>query len=285
MKRRIRLDYRRIQVAPVAGALGAEIGGVDLSQPLDDQVFDEVLRAFLDHQVIFFREQTLTPESQKAFASRFGPLHVHPYAKSLPGHPEVMPVIREPEDLGRNFGGSWHADLVFEEEPVLGSALYAIDVPKWGGDTMFASQYLAFETLSEGLREQLLRLRAVHTPARAYGSRTIAAARAMGIKAADEAREVVHPVVRTHPQTGRKCLFVNRLSTHRFEGWTEAESRPLLELLWTHAAKPELTCRFRWARGSLAFWDNRCVQHFALNDYAGRRREMNRITICGDRPY
>lgn len=278
-------EYRHIEVRPMSGAIGAEIAGVDLAQPIDDATFAEIRRAFLDHLMIAFRGQDLSPESQKAFARRFGMLHVHPYAKSLPGHPEIMPVVREASDEGRNFGGSWHADLIFEEEPVLGSLLYGIDVPAYGGDTLFANQYLAFETLSEGLRDMLSQLRAVNTSARAYGTRTLASARAMGLKAIEDEQSSVHPVVRTHPETGRKCLFVNSLSTQRFEGWTEEESRPLLAFLWQHAARPEHTCRFHWEPGSAAFWDNRCVLHFALNDYAGRRREMHRVTICGDRPH
>jgi len=273
-----------MNVTPVAGALGAFVEGVDLAR-LNDQEFAAVHRAFLDHQVLFFRRQTLTPSSLKAFARRFGPLYVHPYAKSLPDHPEIMPVVREPQDVGRLFGGSWHTDLTFEPEPVLGSALYALDVPSFGGDTMFASQTAAYEGLSDGLKRVLASLDAVHSASESYGEGKTAAAQGMGLKSVREIVEVTHPVVRVHPETKRPGLFVNKLNTRRFAGWTEAESAPLLDYLFRQSVRPEITCRFRWDSGSLALWDNRCVQHIALNDYAGQRREMQRVTICGDRPF
>jgi taurine dioxygenase len=235
--------------------------------------------------VLFFPSQQMTPVALKNFARRFGPLYVHPYARGLSQHPEVVPVVREPDDVGRVFGGSWHADLTFEDEPVLGSALYAIEVPSRGGDTMFASLSAAYEALSDGLKNVLTGLNAVHSAAVAYGRGTVAGARTMDLKTVDEPREVLHPVVRIHPETGRPGLFVNRLNTRRFEGWSAAESAPLLEFLFAHSVRPEFTCRFRWRPGSLAFWDNRCVQHLALNDYAGQRREMHRVTVQGDRPY
>ena len=217
----------QISVNPITGALGAEIEGVSLSVELSEQVFSEVHRAFLDHQVLFFREQRLTPSHLKAFAARFGTLYVHPYVKSLPEHSEVMPVVREADDVGRNFGGSWHADMTFEDEPVLGSVLYAVDVPSYGGDTMFASQYAAYDTLSDSLKQVLVQLNAVHSAsATLYGGGHAAAAPKMGLKMVDEIREVTHPVVRIHPETGRRGLFVNRLNTRRFEGRTEAESAP-----------------------------------------------------------
>jgi len=274
-----------IVVRPVAGALGAEIDGVVLAEPLDDAAVASIRRALLEHQVVFFSNQSATPAGLKAFAGRFGPLYVHPYARGLPDHPEVVPVVREPDDVGRVFGGTWHTDMTFEDEPVLGSALYAVDVPPRGGDTMFASQSAAYDALSDGLKRVLVRLNAVHSAAMAYGRGTVAGARTMALKTVDAPSEVVHPVVRIHPETGRPGLFVNRLNTRRFDGWSEAESAPLLEFLFAHAVRPEFTCRFRWRPGSLAFWDNRSVQHLALNDYAGHRREMHRVTLCGDRPY
>ncbi len=274
-----------IVVRPVAGALGAEIDGVVIADDLDDRTFSQIRQALLDYQVLFFPSQRMTPVALKNFARRFGPLYVHPYARGLSQHPEVVPVVREPDDVGRVFGGSWHADLTFEDEPVLGSALYAIEVPSRGGDTMFASLSAAYEALSDGLKNVLTGLNAVHSAAVAYGRGTVAGARTMDLKTVDEPREVLHPVVRIHPETGRPGLFVNRLNTRRFEGWSAAESAPLLEFLFAHSVRPEFTCRFRWRPGSLAFWDNRCVQHLALNDYAGQRREMHRVTVQGDRPY
>jgi taurine dioxygenase len=270
---------------PVAGALGAEIDGVVLSDDLDEVTVSRLRQALLDHQVLFFSSQQMTPAALKKFAQRFGPLYVHPYARGLPGHPEVVPVVREPDDVGRVFGGTWHADMTFEDKPVLGSALYAVEVPAHGGDTMFASLSAAYEALSDGLKKVLAGLTAVHSASAAYGRATVAGARTMALKTVDEPREVVHPVVRIHPETGRPAMFINRLNTRRFEGWSEAESAPLLEFLFAHSVRPEFTCRIRWRPQSLVLWDNRCVQHLALNDYVGQRREMHRVTVCGDRPY
>jgi len=274
----------QIAVRPMSGAIGAEIEGVDLSEALSEHGFATLHRAFLEHQVLFFRDQHLTPDTQKRFARRFGPLYVHPYAKGLDGHPEVLPVVREAGDTGRNFGGLWHADLTFEPEPVMGSVLAARDVPDHAGDTMFASGFAAYEALSDGLKRQLERLNAVHSANAAYSDGDLAGNSRMGLKAAAPATEAVHPVVRVHPESGRRALFLNRLNTQRFEGWTAAESAPLLDYLCHHATRPEFTCRFRWRPGSVAFWDNRCTQHIAINDYAGQRREMHRVTIRGDQP-
>lgn len=272
-----------IAVRPLAGAIGATVEGIDLAE-LNDAGFATLHRAFLDHHVLVIPGQRLTPDAQKDVARRFGPLYVHPYAKGLDGHPEVMPVTREADDVGRNFGGSWHADLTFEPEPVLGSLLYAVEVPDHGGDTLFANQHAAYDALSPGLRAMLDGLEAVHNASGAYGEGNLAAARKMGLKVAEGAPEVMHPVVRVHPETGRRGLFVNPLNTNRFAGWTETESRPLLDYLYAHAVRPEFTCRIRWQSGSLVCWDNRSVQHIALNDYAGHRREMLRVTVRGDRP-
>jgi taurine dioxygenase len=272
-----------IEIRPLAGAIGASVEGMDLAA-FDEAGFATIHRAFLDHHVLVIPGQRLTPDGLMAVARRFGRLYVHPYAKAMEGHPEVMPVIREADDVGRNFGGSWHADLTFEPEPVLGSLLYAVEVPDHGGDTLFANQHAAYEALSPGLRTLLDRLEAVHSADAAYGPGRLAAAHKMGLKVAEGTPEATHPVVRVHPETGRRGLFVNQLNTNRFAGWTEAESRPLLDFLFAHAVRPEFTCRVRWQSGSLVCWDNRSVQHIALNDYAGHRREMHRVTIVGDRP-
>jgi taurine dioxygenase len=282
-----------IDVQKISGALGAEIYGVDLGGPLTNTEFDAVHQAFLDHQVIFFRDQKITPDQHMAFGRRFGELDIHPFAAGLDDHPEVMPVVKEAEDhASYNFGGTWHSDVTFYEKPALGSILYALDVPPYGGDTMFANQYMAYESLSDGMKEMLGGLTAIHNASHAYGrggrnDRRDAAAtpRSMKVRTGDDAEaEVEHPVVRTHPETGRKSLFVNHVFTRRFKGWTREESLPLLQFLYDHAVRPEFTCRFRWRKGSIAFWDNRCVQHYALNDYHGHRREMHRVTVIGDRP-
>jgi taurine dioxygenase len=273
----------QVVVRPMAGAIGAEIDGVDLAD-IGDRDFAAVRDALLQHQVLFFHDQKLTPEQHKAFGQRFGKLYTHPYAKGLEGHPEVLPVLREPSDTGRVFGGNWHSDLTFEPEPVMGSILYAREVPDHGGDTLFASQFAAYDALSDGMKQMLQGMKAVHSADAAYGPGKLVTNKQMGIKAAEVGTEAVHPIVRVHPESGRRALFVSRQNTDRFEGWTSAESQPLLNYLCEHATRPEFTCRFRWRKGSIAFWDNRCTQHIALNDYAGNRREMHRVTICGDRP-
>jgi taurine dioxygenase len=279
-----------IAIAPVAGALGAEISGIDLAAGMDDSVFEQVHQAFLEHQVLFFRDQVLTPDEHKAFARRFGSLNVHPFIAGIEGHPEVMEFIKEPHETGYNVGGRWHTDTTFLPEPALGSVLYAHEVPPYGGDTLFANMYLAFDTLSAGMQRMLEGLRAIHSGAASYGkggsfdrNRRQGQGR-MSIAIGEELDEVSHPVVRAHPETGRKLLFVNRNFTRRFDGMTEAESAPLLQFLYAHAQRPEFTCRFRWQAHSVAFWDNRCTQHLAINDYDGFRRRMHRVTINGDRP-
>ncbi|MCG8407851.1 MAG: TauD/TfdA family dioxygenase [Phycisphaerales bacterium] len=276
-----------IEIRRVAGALGAEITGIDLSQNLSNEVFSDVHQAFLDHQVIFFRDQKVTPEQQKVFGRRFGSLNVHPYVKGMDDHPEVMEIIKEPEDK-INFGGGWHSDMSFQEKPALGSVLYGLEVPEFGGDTLFASQYAAYDALSDAMKDLLDGLYAVHTAEREYSAQGNSAQKreSMAIEqAGNDVPAYEHPVVRTHPETGRKALYVNGAFTMRFKGMSKRESRPLLEFLIDHCAQEQFTCRFRWQNGSIAFWDNRCVQHFALNDYHGQRRHMRRVTINGDKPH
>jgi len=276
--------WRTIEVAPIAGAIGAEIGGVDLSRPLPDEQLAEIRRAWLEHLVVFFRDQPLDADAYMAFARRIGKPIEYPFVRGLDAHPEIIEV-KKLEHERVNFGGVWHSDTTYLERPPMASMLLAREVPPHGGDTLFANMYLAYETLSEGLRRTLDGLRAVAASSKADVSRT----REDRIRSdgRDDARtEYVtdHPVVRTHPETGRKALFVNVAHTVRFVGWTEDESRPLLEFLYTHLTRPEFTCRFAWRVGSLALWDNRCAQHNPINDYHGYRRVMHRITLAGDRP-
>ncbi len=277
-----------IEVTPMAGALGAEIGGIDLGEPMDDALFEGVRAALNEHLVICFRDQKLTPERHKDFGRRFGPLNIHPHYRPLDGHPEILPILKEPEDAG-NIGGGWHTDVSFLERPALDSLLYALDVPTHGGDTMFANQYLAHETLSEGMRDMLAEMSAIHSDAilsRPENKAKANSDRSTELKEEETTEEVEnrHPVIRTHNETGRRCLYVNRHFTKRFDEMTEAESRPLLEFLYEHAVRPEFTCRIRWEKGTLVMWDNRCAQHYALNDYQGQRREMHRVTVEGSRP-
>jgi len=275
-------SYRTIEVRPIAGALGAEIEGVDAAQPLAAEVIAEVRQAFLDHLVVFIRDQKLTPQAQLAFAQRFGQPMEYPQLKGLPECPLVTPVVKlEHERV--NFGGVWHSDTSYLARPPMASMLYAVETPPRGGDTLFANQYLAYETLSEGLQQTLAGLVGVNSSAKADVSKT----REDRLRDAGAELKVLigeHPVVRAHPETGRKALYLNFGHTARFRGWTEQESTSLLDYLFMHQVKPEFTCRFQWKPGSLAFWDNRCAQHYPVNDYHGFRRVMHRVTLEGDPP-
>lgn len=273
-----------LNVRRIAGALGAEIDGIDLQKDFDDALLAEMRRALLDHLVIFFRNQNLTPARFLAFANRFGEVAEYPFVKGLPDYPEVVEV-KKLEHERVNFGGIWHSDTTYLDKPPMASLLLARQVPSIGGDTLFANMYLAYETLSDGMRSLLDGLRAVNTSAKADVSRTredpIAASPNVMSRRVYESE---HPVVRTHPETGRKSLYVNIAHTMRFRNMTEQESAPLLNFLFQHQVRPEFTCRFHWQPGSIAFWDNRATQHNPINDYHGYRRVMHRITLAGDRP-
>jgi taurine dioxygenase len=269
---------------PLAGAIGAELSGIDLAADLSDETVAAVRQALLDNGVIFFRDQTLPPDRFLALAKRFGTPVEYPFIKGIEGFPEIIAVAKlEHEKL--NFGGVWHSDTTYLETPPMGTLLVAREVPEFGGDTTFANQYAAYETLSPGLRRLLDGLTAVSTSAKADVSRTREdRVKSDGTPAARQPLSAEHPVVRTHPETGRRALYVNTAHTAHFAGMTEAESAPLLNFLFQHQIQPHFTCRFRWQPGSVAFWDNRCVQHYPLNDYHGHRRVMHRITLQGDRP-
>lgn len=284
-------NYEHIAVAPISGSIGAEVSGVNLSDPLSSEVLKEIKDAFHQFSVIFFRNQQLTPESHKAFSKQFGDLLSVPFVKALDGHPEILPVVRSAKETSqRNFGGLWHSDMSYAETPPLGSVLYSKVIPPVGGDTMWANMYLAYERLSPALRKVLDGLKAVHSPVKSYGAKGVLVnnadpAHKMDIRTGQGAEdEVVHPVVRVHPVTGRKALYVNGTYTLRFEGMSDDESAPLLNFLYAHCARPEFTCRFRWTPGAVAVWDNRCTQHLAMNDYQGHDRELYRTTIAGDKP-
>jgi alpha-ketoglutarate-dependent taurine dioxygenase len=276
----------RLEVRPIAGALGAELHGVELGGALDDAAVAAIRAALLQHCVIFFRDQELSVEQHKRLARRFGEIFIHPNFYGTSPDPEIVELIRNPGDT-RTVGDEWHTDTTMMPEPPMGAILYAIEVPPYGGDTLFANQYLAYETLSPGMKRIVERLRAVHSDRRVAGPASGQnATRSTKVREDAEWRETVtlHPVVRTHPETGRKLLFVNRSYTVGFEDMTEDESRPLLEFLLEHGHRPELTCRFHWTPGAVAFWDNRCVKHLALNDAGAFRRHMRRVQIAGDAP-
>lgn len=282
--------YRGFEVNLVCGAGGAEIGGIDASRPLATEVVAELRRALAEHCVIFLRDQVLTPEQQKAFARHFGPLAQTPFIKPLDGHPEMMRIVREPQEAKKlNFGGRWHTDMTFSPEPVLGTCLYARESPAVGGDTIWSNQMLAFEALSPALQRMLEKLTVMHSAKRSYGPQGAYAdddLKSMRIQASEVAlKEQPHPCIRTHPETGRKLLYVNWVYAVRFQDMSEAESAPLLDFLNRHSQRPEFQIRCRWRQGSLALWDNRATQHIAVNDYPGYRRVMDRVTIAGDKPY
>ncbi len=280
--------YRTIETRRIAGSLGAEVHGVDLSQPLPPEVVAEVRRALLDHLVIFFRKQDMTPERLMNFGRCFGDLHRHPYIAGMPGFPDVLELAKKPGDK-RNFGGDWHTDQMFAPKPAMGTMLWCKTAPEAGGDTLFANMYLAYDTLSDGMKKLLGTLRGVAVGDKKRNGQTRAAVNAATVaayttlEAPPEMRRSAHPLVRTHPETGRRSLFIGG-HVHYLEDMTEEESAPLIDFLYAHAQRPEFTCRFRWEEGSLAFWDNRCTMHFAINDYPPGTRVMHRVTVAGGVP-
>jgi len=272
-----------IAVRPVSTAVGAEILGLDLADTLPDATIDAIRHTLFQHGVVFFRDQKLTPEQHVAFAQRFGAINVNRFFKTVDGYPMIAEVRKEPDQVG-NIGGGWHTDHSYDQAPAMGSILYAREVPETGGDTLFASMYAAYDALSDGLKRTLESLQALHSSRHVFGVEAYAGrgdlkGRYLNPDAATQ--DAVHPVVVRHPGSGRKALYVNSGFTVRFVGWTDEESRPLLQYLYQHAARPEFTYRFQWREGSLAFWDNRCTWHYALNDYHGHRRLMHRITVEG----
>jgi taurine dioxygenase len=271
-----------VHVRRVAGALGAEISGVDLSADLSDTAVTAIRQAWLEHLVVFFRDQDLDPEAFLRFACRLGEPVEYPFVPGIPGRPEIIEVAKLPHETV-NFGGIWHTDTTYLERPPMATMLVAREVPPHGGDTMFANLYMAFESLSPAMQALLRGLRAVHTSALADVSRT-REDRMREHDVSDHELVAEHPVVRTHPETGREALYVDVAHTARFAGMTDEESRPLLRFLFEHSVRPEFTCRFRWEIGSVALWDNRCALHNPVNDYHGHIRRMHRITLGGDIP-
>jgi taurine dioxygenase len=268
----------RLDLHKTTPKCGAEVLGIDLSQPLDDASIDALRSALAEHCVLFFREQKMTPEQQKAFGRRFGELHLHPaWPRLLEGHPEIMEIYAD-ADSKRIAGEDWHSDVSCDPEPPLGTILYMLEVPPEGGDTLFASMYAAYEALSAPMQRMLDGMTALHDGETTYRGRY------EGMKEAASYPSAEHPVIRTHPVSGRKALFVNRIFTRRILQLEKHESDAVLEMLFRLVETPELQCRFRWQPGSVAFWDNRCAQHHALWDYYPQRRRGLRVTIKGERP-
>ena len=264
-----------------SSAVGAEIHGVNLAN-LSDTEFSTIRQAFLDNGVIFFRDQTLSPEDHIAFAQRWGDINVNRFFTPVAGHPQIAQVLKEP-DQAINIGGDWHTDHSYDLDPAMGSILYAHEVPDSGGDTLFASMGAAFEALSPDFQTMLEGLTALHSSRHVFGNAGRAAvANGERIGNAELAtQDAQHPVVIRHPDSGRKCLYVNPGFTLNIVGWTQEESDNLLSFLYKHAAHPRFATRFNWAVGSLAMWDNRATWHNAVNDYQGQRRYMHRITVAG----
>jgi taurine dioxygenase len=271
-----------MNVKPIAGALGAEIIGIDLRRLTAEDVA-VIRKAWLEHLVVFFRDQELSLPEYMAFAKRMGQPIPYPFVRGVEGFPEIIEV-KKLEQEKVNFGGIWHSDTAYLEVPPMASMLLAREVPPRGGDTLFANMYLAYEALSEGMKRLLAPLVAVNASSKADVTRTREDRIKTDGQDARQSYEAEHPVVRTHPETGRKALYVNVGHTVRFRGMTEEESAPLLNYLFQHQVRPEFTCRFSWRVGSIALWDNRCAQHNPVNDYHGFRRVMHRITLAGDKP-
>ena len=268
----------QFEVRKLTPAIGAEIHGIDLSQPLDDPAFQAVHAALMQNLVVFFRDQRLDHAQQMAFGRRFGELHVHPAAPSVPGHPEVMVIHADANSSFVN-GEAWHSDVSCDSEPPLGSILCMQTLPEVGGDTLFANMHAAFEALSPPLQRLLCGLTATHDGEGLYRGRYGTDDRGRVYPRAD------HPVIRTHPVTGRPALFVNSFFTTRIRELSKPESDALLAFLFRHIETPEFACRFRWQANSVAFWDNRAAQHHALWDYFPHTRHGTRVTIKGDRPF
>ncbi len=279
-----------MKVKKIAGALGAEISGVDLSAGVPDALAADIRQVFLEHQVIFLRGQNLSPAQFLAFAQAMGQPIEYPFVKGIDGFPHIIEVKKLAHEK-INFGGIWHSDTTYLAVPPMGSMLLAREVPPYGGDTLFANQYLAYESLSDTMKRLLAGLMGISSSAKADVSKT----REDRIKESDKTDgsgsakspqqfQALHPIVRTHPETGRKALYVNVAHTAGIDGMSDAESAPILNFLFAHQVKPEVTCRFVWEPDSIAFWDNRCTQHNPVNDYHGFRRVMHRITLQGEKP-
>ena len=272
----------QIEVVPVSGGVGVEVYNVDIKSGIDAGTFDELRAAFVEHGLIFLRDQHITPDEHIAFAERWGEININRFFPRLDGYDQIATVTKEP-DQTTNIGGGWHTDHSYDHVPAMGSILIARETPPVGGDTLFACMYTAYDTLSDGLKQTLEDMKAVHSSRHIFGEQSSYrdTMKDRFSNPEDATQDAVHPVVITHPESGRKALYVNPGFTLHFDGWTEAESKPLLDFLYAHAVQLEHTTRFQWAPGSIAFWDNRCTWHYALNDYHGTRREMHRITIEG----
>lgn len=272
-----------IKVERVAGAMGAVMTGVDLSSEPSNATVAAVREALVEHQVVFIRDQELDAPGLVRVARLLGELNIYPFVEGLADAPEIFEILKAEED-NRNFGGGWHSDSTYLDEPPAFTMLYAKEVPAVGGDTLYANTYLAYESLSPGLQETLRTLDGVNSAAlggaggRAKITSENSAMKRQNMIDADTI-EAIHPIVAKHPDTGRRALYLNRAHTIRFDGMTAEESKPMINYLADRSVRPDFTCRMRWEVGTLGIWDNRCTQHYALNDYPGQRRRMWRATV------
>jgi taurine dioxygenase len=274
------LRYEHFRIAPISPTIGGEVSGVDLGAPLADTVIKEIRSALVDFKVLFFRDQKIDVEQQAAFASRFGELETHPFLPSNTKHAQVIHFAKD--EKVRGYENIWHSDVSWREKPSFGSILHALEVPAIGGDTLWCDMEAAYTGLPDDVKERIADLRAVHDFSQSFGA----------LLPPDELAErqkqfpsTAHPVVRTNPDSGRKCIYVNSIFTHHIEGVSEQESDDLLTFLYAQAKVPEYQCRFKWSPGAVAFWDNRSTQHYAVSDYWPERRTMERVTVIGDRPH
>jgi taurine dioxygenase len=283
-----RPPYQSIQVAPLAGALGAEIRGVELKVLEENSAWNEIHRAFLEYSVLVFRDQSLTPGDLMRVGTKFGEPCYYPFVTGMENYPFIFEVVKEPEET-RNFGGAWHSDTAYLKQPPLATLLHAVETPSHGGDTLFTNTRAAYDALSQGMRKMVDTLIGVNSAELKHaGGRTAQHSKIKNMKIHDtESADqflAEHPIARTHPETGRRALYASRSHTTHIKGMTEEESRPLLEYLVMHQLRPEFTCRVRWSPGTLTVWDNRCTQHNAVNDYHGQRRRMRRLTVGAQTP-
>ena len=279
--------YRFLNINPLAGAIGAEVRDIDLASSLSPDVIAALRQALLDHGVVFFNDQELDEFEHKRLARWFGEIFIHPFFDTSGQDPEIVMIHRNPGDT-HIVGEDWHSDTAMAKEPPMGAILYAIDVPDYGGDTLFANQISAYEALSEGMKRMISNLRVVNSDRRVAGPDTIRNENRTTKSRMDAdwiETKNSHPVVRTHPETGRKSLYCDRSYSIQFEGMSEEESQPLLDFLMDWGTRPEFTCRFRWRTGSVAFWDNRCTKHIAVDDSHRVQRIMRRVQIAGDQPF
>ena len=273
-----------MQIRPLSPSIGSVLHGLDLSQPLTNNLLSELRDIWLDRQVIILRDQSLSSKQYLAFARQLGTPDIYPFLEGLEGFPEITPVLkRETETV--NFGGVWHSDTTYQPCPPMATMLYALELPPVGGDTLFANQVQAYESLSNGLKDTLATLNIICRPDKAVAMATRADRIAeKGRDTSEDSLIGIHPVIRTHPETQKKALYVNQAHSCHFQGWSTAESDGLLNFLYAHQIREEFQCRHVWQKGDLAIWDNRCTLHYPINDYHGHRRLLHRITLKGDKP-